>query len=306
MKKQYLLLLALLITVTGCTTNSSSNENQSSILPSSSEASSNSLYSSEEMSSQPPYSSIEEQSSSTLVSSEISSSSEVPSSSETVIQRFTQISNVYDLIFSLTKNNKGTVTGDTIILTAQYVEKLDSSIALFSDGSQVIQVYGDKINNGLTLGTTYDVTAVLAVYLHKPNLNYVSHVKRNDIDVVPPVLTANQTVTAQTIKAYGQTQGEHFPYVYHFEGYILMKTWSANWKYALADSLNAVVYDSNAKRNDTLYIKNHDENTHDVLLEQPRVDEVKISVDFVMYGYNTLYFTWQVHMIDNTFSLLPF
>lgn len=306
MKNKLLPLLLLLLTVSSCTlvTDSSSSSSQPTSEPPSHgsiiTSESSSISSSSEVASEPSSSSEELPSSSEVASS----SSETPSSSEEQIKRFNQISDVYTLINTLNKNDKGTVTGETIVLTAQYVQKLDASLALFSDEAQVIQVYGDKINNGLSLGATYDVTAKVAFYIHKPTINLISMIKRNDIAVTPPSLTPNQTVTAANIKAYDKTQGSHFAYVYHFEGYIKMKTWGNNDKYALADSLNAVVYDSNAKRNDTLFIKNHDENIGDPLLDDALYGELRVSVDFVMYGYNTLFFTWQVHIIDSTFNLL--
>ena len=94
-------------------------------------------------------------------------------------------------------NNKG--IGHVIrplTLTMKYLTKMENSIGLFSDGINVVQVYGhDKLNNNFSVGSVYDITFVPGLYYYKTTFTYIAHKTSSAVisDVTPTSsMTASQ------------------------------------------------------------------------------------------------------------------
>ena len=84
----------------------------------------------------------------------------------------------------------------------EYVAKVDSAIALFSDGENVIEVHGhDKVNGGLTVGQTYTVYGRPGLFNFRPELEYIGFVSKDQS--VKLSFVNVPTITAADIYKYG-------------------------------------------------------------------------------------------------------
>ncbi len=237
------------------------------------------------------------------------------------------ISQVFeDHIIEEPLNNKGIGYDISIqTMTLKYVMKLENSLALFSDGTNVIQVYGHaKFTNGFSLGSVYEITYIPGQYIYKPTLNYIAH-KLSDVQIDDinegESISASELYDASYIKEpkfasdylHNQQYAALFIEVYEFQGFVSY--------YIKGDDYNIVFEDQasngyntymNAASAEALFINNESglglytnrdfENC--MFWEQASLDrEEKSAVDFmfVPYLYNTNHY-FQIHVFETTYT----
>lgn len=159
------------------------------------------------------------------------------------------IMDAFNFIKTIPVNSKGIGFSSTpITMELKYLMKLENSIALFTDGTNVIQMHGhDKINNQLSVNGTYEVTALRGIFNYKSELEFIavkSITKTIDLDFA----SAATTITAAQLYAFdydldhnyssNYTYAEQFTKLYKYVGY-------AN--YYIKDSTYTIVLDDTAK-----------------------------------------------------------
>lgn len=111
------------------------------------------------------------------------------------------IAGVFTQLKTMKVNNKG--IGYLVsprLMRLRYVTKLENSIALFTDGTNVVQVYGhDRINNNFSVDLVYQLVLVPGFYYYKTTFTYVNHTSSNE---VIPVLEVSKWMTATTLYTY--------------------------------------------------------------------------------------------------------
>ncbi len=108
------------------------------------------------------------------------------------------IKSIFDNALKTMKvNNKG--IGHVIrpmTLAMKYVTKMENSIGLFTDGINVVQVYGhDKLNNNFSVGGVYDITFVPGFYYYKTTFTYIAH--KTSSAVINDVTTTTSMTASQ-------------------------------------------------------------------------------------------------------------
>lgn len=119
----------------------------------------------------------------------------------------TQVSSIKDVFDQLKVtplNNKAIgYIAEPMNMSLRYLMKLENNLALFSDGINVIQVYGhDKINNSFTIGGVYDLSFMPGLYINKPTFNYLAHQASDD-----------ELPTLEVSKAMGATELYSYSYI---------------------------------------------------------------------------------------------
>jgi len=121
----------------------------------------------------------------------------------------TSISNVFDELKETPTNSKGIgYKVEVKTMPLKYVMKLENSLGLFSDGTNLIQVYGhDKVTNGWSLNSVYNITFVPGLFIYKPTFNYISHAS-SDVEI--GVLEVSETMSATELYGYDYVQEPKF------------------------------------------------------------------------------------------------
>lgn len=300
MRKNFLLLLSTFLLLASCSVNPKPSDesgfsSENSSLPSSGQIS--------ETTSEEETTSERSSESSEVNTSEDSATNSSESSSSEEPQFMNSISDIYALIKAAPLDDKGNSEYQYVAFVAQYVAQISaSSMGLFSDGNDVIQVYGEKSFYKSGVGNYYTVYGYATTFKYKPSVNLLKmEFKPSDSHELD--LPASEVATVSSLKKNKRETLDIFNQVYHFEGYLDFKTWSNNDKYVLIDNIGDNLHDPNTKSSDALYIDNHDEDLYDEDWVLADYYKAKISVDFVVLQYNTAFFTWQIFIFDETINL---
>lgn len=179
------------------------------------------------------------------------------------------ISQIKDDIAALRVNIKGSYSGELISFRGKYLAKLDDSVLLFTDGTNVIPLHGSsKIGNSFTVGNTYEVACLLGMNIYRPSLEFISN--RSIELVVYDVFAkaSGKTATAQYSISYTKDQEAHstayeneFYTLHSFNGFVNYYVKSGAQYVVIGDKYKSSAYDTytsalNAK---TIFVKNDEE-----------------------------------------------
>lgn len=209
----------------------------------------------------------------------------------------------------------------------KYLDKVENSIALFSDGVNVIQLHShDKINNALSIGNSYYIYAREGLFNFKPELEYVGLESADD--VIVDYAAMKNDLTATNLYAYkyeldkssalnsNLTYADQLVKLFYFEGYANYYN-NGDSAYIVAEDTikESSYYDYIAALNAKAMFIN---NSHSVSLDDasdwancPFDDytdtvegvKTKIGFYFVGYVYNTMKY-WQVQVLTDTITPL--
>ena len=235
------------------------------------------------------------------------------------------ISTAYTRIKNLKVNTKGTGASSQIVeLNLRYIDKLENSIALFSDGQNMIQAYGhDKINNALFLNNTYKVRGILEIFHFKAEILLIDTKSSNDEVTVNYEDIATDITAADVYKlSYDEDHpkyssnydyAESFTKLYHFEGYVGDYTKDNAYNIVFEDTArdshgtyqnarDAKALFANNKSCETMFKQSDYENCpfYDYW-ELKKENKVKVEFYFVAYLLNTNHY-WQVNALEDTIN----
>lgn len=211
-------------------------------------------------------------------------------------------------------------------LTMKYISKLENSIALFTDGVNVIQLYGhDKVNNGFNLGSVYDVTFVPGLYYYKSEFTYISHSSSQAyIDDVSPA----KAMTATDLYSYtyvlepkyasdiakNLAYAELFINAYSFTGYVNYYIKDNQYNISFDDSpKNAYQTYQNARDAKSMFINNsssiklyYDKDfSNCIFWEEASIvkeEKYQIEMTFVPYLLNTNKY-FQIQVFEDSYQV---
>jgi len=163
----------------------------------------------------------------------------------------TSINDVFTEIKQTAVNNKGIgYKVEVKEMTLQYLMKLENSIGLFSDGTNVIQIHGHgKVNSNWQVESVYKIKFIAGFHLYKTQFKYISQTTStatiDDLEV-------DQMMKASDLYSYTYVQdpkfaadkvknleySELFINVYVFEGYV---------NYYMKDGRGNISFDDSAK-----------------------------------------------------------
>lgn len=296
--KKYVIFIFLLFILVACTkgsetqsssssTTSSNNGQTSSVVESSSQGESSSK---EETSSQE---STTKNETSSQESSESTSSSS--SSSEEEVTVFKSLETVYQMIYELDLDSKGSATGKEIIIEATCYARIDTSLLLFTDGKRILKIHGDKeekLWNYARVGNVYQVRGNIGVFKYQPQLDLVTHdnIVLQSSEGITEVET--KKVTVDEIIALPTSNMSMFGYVLEIECYVNLDTRDSDKpKYVFTQTASGTIHTASGRYNG-LYVQNYDK--YDIIekLDPYYVDEIKIT------AYCTMYDTFKDHSKD--------
>jgi len=209
----------------------------------------------------------------------------------------------------------------------KYLDKVENSIALFSDGANVIQMHShDKINNALIIGNSYYIYAREGLFNFKPELEYVGLESADD--VIVDYAAMKNDLTATNLYAYkyeldkpsalnsNLAYADQLVKLFYFEGYANYYTKGGKDYVVLEDTVKEGPYSSytTALGAKAMFVNND----HSVGLKDasdwaycPFNDytdavegvKTKIGFYFVGYEYNTMKY-WQVQVLTDTITPL--
>lgn len=212
-------------------------------------------------------------------------------------------------------------------MTLKYLSKLENNLGLFTDGTNLIQVYGhSRINNNWSVGLVYELTFVPGLYIYKPTFNYISHkVSTAEIDVlnVDTLLTADELYDFNYIqepkfaadKITNMAYAELFINAYVFEGYVNFYEKGGDDNISFDDTpkdyytsyINAANARSMFINNDSgLALYTASDYMNCIFWEQAitaKEDKDKVEFIYTPYLRNTLGY-FQVHVFEDTYGLV--
>ncbi len=209
---------------------------------------------------------------------------------------------LYRVAHNLEIDSKGTKEGELVTIKATCVFKFGQENFFFADQKGIFQVYKDNdIYKDIIIFEDYEYQLIgrVAKYLYKPQLQLVSCVRleKNEEGLN---LSRSNTQVAPFLKM-SREDDSSFSDIYHFEGYIGADTSnSSKIKYAIIDNFNDRVVAQSSYSSKALYIANYDSREIDEKLYDYYNEEVIVSLDFMLYAYNTQYKTWQIIVLSDT------
>ena len=231
------------------------------------------------------------------------------------------ISDAFNFIKTIPVNSKGIGFSSTpVTMELKYIAKLENSIALFSDGINVIQVHGhDKINNQLSVGGVYEVTGLRGIFNYKSELEFIgfkSIAKTIEVDYSSVTnLTAAQLYTydydLDHAYASNYTYAEQFTKIYRYVGYANYYIKGSNYSIVFDDSAKDYYSTiTNATSGKSIFLNN--DNSVNLYTESdfkncpflvdattPKSEKVLISFYFTPYLRNTTGY-WQVQVFEDS------
>ncbi|MGE4341658.1 MAG: hypothetical protein AB7E23_00985 [Bacilli bacterium] len=238
------------------------------------------------------------------------------------------ILDVFEELKSTTTNNKGIgYKIEAKTMTLKYLSKLENNLGLFTDGTNLIQVYGhSRVNNNWSVGLVYEITFVPGLYIYKPTFNYISHkVSTAEIDVlnVDTLLTADELYDFNYIqepkfaadKIKNMAYAELFINAYVFEGYVNFYEKGGDDNISFDDTpkdyytsyINAANARSMFINNDSgLALYTTSDYMNCIFWEQAitaKEDKEKVEFIYTPYLRNTLGY-FQVHVFEETYGLV--
>lgn len=209
---------------------------------------------------------------------------------------------LYRVAHNLEIDSKGTKEGELVTIKATCIFKFGQENFFFADQKGIFQVYKDNdIYNDIIIFEDYEYQLIgrVAKYLYKPQLQLVSCLRldKNEEGLNLPRVT---TQVAPFLKM-SREDDSSFSNIYHFEGYIGADTSNlSKIKYAIIDNFNDRVVAQSSYSSKALYIANYDSREIDEKLYDYYNEEVIVSLDFMLYAYNTQYKTWQIIVLSDT------
>ncbi len=209
---------------------------------------------------------------------------------------------LYQVAHNLEIDSKGTKEGELVTIKATCVFKFGQENFFFADQKGIFQVYKDNdIYKDIIIFEDYEyqLTGRVAKYLYKPQLQLVSclRLEKNEEGLNLP---RSNTQVAPFLKM-SREDDSSFSDIYHFEGYIGADTSNlSKIKYAIIDNFNDRVVAQSSYSSKALYIANYDNREIDEKLYDYYNEEVIVSLDFMLYAYNTQYKTWQIIVLSDT------
>ncbi len=176
---------------------------------------------------------------------------------------------------SLSLNQKGVQYGKMMSFKGKYLEKMDDSVLLFSDGKDTIKLHGsNKVGNNFTIGNTYQIYGTAGLYKFYFSFEYITHdvitseeELVNDIDINSiPYITATDLYKI----SYTNDQAKHFDNYENISGTLRRFKGYVNSYFEASygeDMLLVDTYSSNefsgqinAATNKAVFVKNDNEN----------------------------------------------
>lgn len=231
------------------------------------------------------------------------------------------ISDAFNFIKTIPVNSKGIGFSSTpVTMELKYISKLENAVALFSDGTNVIQIHGhDKINNQLSLGGVYEVTGLRGIFNYKSELEFIGFkaiTKTIEVDY-----SSVTNLTAAQLYAYdydldhayssNYEYAEQFTKIYRYVGYANYYIKGSNYSIVFDDSAkdyyntitNAITGKSVFLNNDNsvnLYTEADIRNCPFMLdAAKVKAEKVLISFYFTPYLRNTTGY-WQIQVFEDT------
>ena len=206
----------------------------------------------------------------------------------------------------------------------KYLAKVENAVALFSDGTNVIQLHShDKINNSFTVGNSYYIYAREGLFNFKPELEYVG--LESASDVITDYSLMKNDLKASTLYTYkyeldkssalnsNMSYADQLVKLFYFEGYanyytedgmdyvVLEDTEKASSYRSYTAALSAKAMFVNNDHSVKLWKVSHWLNSPflDYVDSEENTPKTKIGLYFVGYVYNTMKY-WLVQVIDGT------
>lgn len=221
-------------------------------------------------------------------------------------------------------NTKGINWSENIYkFNLKYLTKVENAVALFSDGTNVIQLHShDRINNSFSVGNSYYIYAREGMYNFKPNLEYIGlengpevvtdyQTMKSDMNAVtlynykyqvdkPNALNANMQYADQMVKLF---YTESYANYYAKDGmhYVVLEDTAKETFYATdTGAISAKAMFVNNDNSVRLWTETDWANCpFNDYVDGPAATKIKIGYYFVAYAYNTIGY-WQVQVLTDT------
>ena len=214
-------------------------------------------------------------------------------------------------------NIKGTNYTDNIVhFKAKYVQKVENAVALFASGSSYIYVHGtSKLNNGFTLGNSYDIYGAINMFIYRPQIEFLySNVLSEPVTVSG---SASESLSGTNLYkvSYTKDTTNHsanyenvFGKMYSFEGYVQYYIKGGYYYTCLSDTNKNYSTYTAAITGKALFINNTSEEkissesdlTHSLL---GSYYNQKVTINYTPYLLNTNYY-WQVQIFTESISIV--
>lgn len=254
--------------------------------------------------------------------------SDVTLNYDLAVEDRTSIMNVFNEMKTIKQNKSATgYIARPMQLTLRYLMKLESSIGLFTDGVNVIQVHGwSNLTNKFFVNTVYDVTFMPGFYRAKPSFTYIASSVNNEMEVVElekPQMTAAQLYSYSYVKE-PKTQSDWNKNLVYAEKLLSLYTFQGYVNYYVKNNAAYIVFDDIAKANystetsatsaKALFANNDSSRVlykdsdflNCVFWEEASTAKLKknlVEFVFVPYVMNTNNY-FQIHVFEETYSVL--
>lgn len=239
---------------------------------------------------------------------------------EALSQHYDSINNIFKEEEKMHTNCKGIGSSSLISIDAKYIGIHDEKVLLFTDGVNIILLHTrDKVKNLLTLNSSYRLYATLNMYYYRPGLDYISHIKINDLDTSnlqenAKEITSSNLYSTKIYDKDNEKSNLFYPEytslyysLYHFKGYLDYYVMNGKIYVVVTDNLinhNLEWTRENAKANKALFIVN--DNYYNLTQSQfinssyysDYANNVQIDIYFSLDLYNTNNY-YQIYLYEN-------